>query len=120
MYSGGDLGYNTGPWEYWANRNDEKPVAFGEFVTVWGKQKTGQWKALIDIGIQHNFPMRNEPVSTSAMPLKKSKAGKNNSLFENEKQFIRKLNYSTMASQEIRFYRADTLPLQVWIPKVYH
>lgn len=37
--SDGSFGFNTGPWEYRVNRQDEKPVATGHFVTVW--EKTG-------------------------------------------------------------------------------
>ena len=72
----GNFGYNTGPWEYWNKRSDEKPVAFGEFVTVWKIQADGKWKAVIDIGISHNFPMRNEPILTSSLLPKKTKADK--------------------------------------------
>src|SRR5690349_728620 len=49
----GDFGFNTGPWEFRAKRTDEKPVAFGQFVTVW-KKVNGEWKAAIDIGISHD------------------------------------------------------------------
>ncbi|NOT74631.1 MAG: nuclear transport factor 2 family protein [Cyclobacteriaceae bacterium] len=49
----GDFGYNTGPWEFRANKTDEKPVAFGEFNSIWKKQKDGSWKNVLDIGIAH-------------------------------------------------------------------
>ena len=49
----GDLGYTTGPWEFKADINDEKPVAFGQFITVWRKQLNGAWKFVIDLGISH-------------------------------------------------------------------
>ncbi len=108
--STGDFGYNTGPWEFWAKRSDEKPIAFGEFVTVWEKQADGKWKALIDIGIYHNVPMREEPVSTSTNSLKKKK-GDATTLATIEKQFIRQSNYSAFISKEIRFYRGNKLPI---------
>ncbi|HLA12071.1 MAG TPA: nuclear transport factor 2 family protein, partial [Pyrinomonadaceae bacterium] len=49
----GDLGYTTGPWEFKTDINDEKPVAFGQFITVWRKQPNGAWKFVIDLGISH-------------------------------------------------------------------
>ena len=52
LCTSGDFGFNTGPWEFRNSRSDEKPVAFGHFVTVW-KKVNGEWKAAIDMGISH-------------------------------------------------------------------
>jgi ketosteroid isomerase-like protein len=49
----GDLGYTTGPWEYREDIKDEKPVAYGDFVTVWKRQTDGSWKFAVDLGISH-------------------------------------------------------------------
>jgi ketosteroid isomerase-like protein len=49
----GDLGYTTGPWEYKEDIKDEKPVAYGDFVTVWKRQPDGSWKFAVDLGISH-------------------------------------------------------------------
>ncbi len=51
MAAAGDLGYTTGPWEYKNDVRDAKPVAFGNFLTVWKKQADGSWKFAIDLGI---------------------------------------------------------------------
>ena len=50
----GDLGYTFGPWEFKKDIKDEKPVAYGHFVTVWQKQSDGSWKFVVDLGIQHS------------------------------------------------------------------
>lgn len=50
--SSGEMGVNTGPWEFKQNENDES-IAFGQFVTVWEKQSDDTWKFLIDLGISH-------------------------------------------------------------------
>src|SRR6267142_2827397 len=48
-----DLGYTTGPWEYKEDIKNEKPVAYGDFVTVWKRQPDGSWKFAVDLGINH-------------------------------------------------------------------
>ncbi len=52
----GDMGYTTGPWEYKNDVHDAKPVAFGNFLTVWKKQADGSWKFVIDLGISNPQP----------------------------------------------------------------
>jgi ketosteroid isomerase-like protein len=47
----GDLGYTTGPWEFRPNGPDDKPVAFGQYFTIWKKQRDGSWKAVLDRGV---------------------------------------------------------------------
>ena len=56
----GDMGYTTGPFELRAKGPDDPEVAHGNFVTVWGKQPGGAWKALFDQGA------RNPPPSSRA------------------------------------------------------
>jgi ketosteroid isomerase-like protein len=45
----GDLGFNTGPFDFREKRGD-KPVVFGQFATVWARQADGSWKAALDLG----------------------------------------------------------------------
>jgi ketosteroid isomerase-like protein len=52
----GDLGYTTGPWQYKQDINDPKPVAFGDFMTVWKKQTDGKWRFGLDLGISNPEP----------------------------------------------------------------
>lgn len=47
----GDLGYTTGPWEFRPNGAGDKPVAFGQYFTIWKKQGNGDWKAVLDRGV---------------------------------------------------------------------
>jgi ketosteroid isomerase-like protein len=51
-----DMGYTTGPWEFKSDINDVKPVAFGNFLTVWKRQPDGSWKFAIDLGISNPQP----------------------------------------------------------------
>ena len=52
----GDIGYTTGPWEFKPDIHDAKPVAFGNFLTVWKRQADGSWKFAIDLGISNPQP----------------------------------------------------------------
>ena len=67
----GDLGYTTGPWEYRGKGRDDPEVAHGNFVTLWGKQPDGTWKALIDHGTSNPPPA--SPVAVSIAPAQPAK-----------------------------------------------
>src|SRR5206468_7970386 len=65
----GDLGYTTGPWEFRPNGPDDRPVAFGQYFTIWKKQRDGSWKAVLDRGVSSEksfatrllqFPLHDE------------------------------------------------------------
>jgi ketosteroid isomerase-like protein len=115
----GDFGFNTGPWEFRQNRNDEKPVASGEFVSMWKKNPQGEWKVAVDIGIVHG-PSANTTAdwTTTTIPLKKKlpvSPVKNESL-EIERQFITEFSktgnaaYTGLLSNEVKFYRSGKEP----------
>src|SRR5204862_4374192 len=46
--SADDLGYTTGPYEFRPNSADDKPIAFGQYFTIWKKQMDGSWKVALD------------------------------------------------------------------------
>jgi ketosteroid isomerase-like protein len=65
----GDLGYTTGPWEFRPNGPDDQPVAFGQYFTIWKKQRDGSWKTVLDRGVSSEksfatkllqFPLHDE------------------------------------------------------------
>jgi ketosteroid isomerase-like protein len=47
--SAGDLGLSTGPWVY----TEDSGQGHGHFVTLWRKQSNGEWRAALDIGVNH-------------------------------------------------------------------
>jgi ketosteroid isomerase-like protein len=47
----GDLGYTTGPYQFFTNRTEKTPVANGYYSTIWQKQNDGQWKIKVDLGV---------------------------------------------------------------------
>ncbi|MBV9958542.1 MAG: nuclear transport factor 2 family protein [Acidobacteria bacterium] len=52
----GDMGMTTGPWQFREKGPEDKPVAYGTFMTVWRKQADGTWKFAIDFGISYDQP----------------------------------------------------------------
>ncbi|MEK6783063.1 MAG: DUF4440 domain-containing protein [Bacteroidota bacterium] len=120
--SSGDFGYNTGPWEYRADKTDEKAVAFGEFNSIWKKQTDGSWKNALDIGVRHDEPSVKVTWSTSSTPLKKPKTESKSSpdisnLLKNEAEFIRTFEvkgnhaFESYLSVEARICRTGLLPI---------
>jgi ketosteroid isomerase-like protein len=51
----GDLGFNTGPYDF-RDKPGDKPVVFGHFATIWKRQADGSWKAALDLGVTHPEP----------------------------------------------------------------
>jgi ketosteroid isomerase-like protein len=50
------LGYTTGQWEFRPNGASDTPIVFGQYVTIWEKQKDGAYKVALDIGVTHEKP----------------------------------------------------------------
>jgi ketosteroid isomerase-like protein len=67
----GDMGYDTGPWEFRPKGAEDKPVAFGNFMTIWKKQADGTFKFALDLGISNPQPTSAQTISYSSV---KSKA----------------------------------------------
>src|SRR5687768_13642540 len=47
----GELGYTTGPYQFFSKRTDRTPVANGYYSTIWKKQEDGSWKIKLDLGV---------------------------------------------------------------------
>lgn len=93
----GDWGFNTGPWEFRQNKNDEKAVAFGQFVSVWKKQNNDKWKVMIDIGISHPDQDTTQDLKASLIQLNKSlRKTSAQDILSLEKDFITKLKIEKM------------------------
>jgi ketosteroid isomerase-like protein len=113
--SNGILGYTTGNWEYRAKGRDDTPGAFGNFVTVWVRQPSGQYRWVVDIGIGHAKPDRYteellSPRTGSGNPNNVSAADSANRFYEAAaKQGIQKA-YSAFADTDVRFLRENEFP----------
>ena len=51
-----DFGYTTGPAKWRANKKEDKFVGYGQFISIWKKQKDGSWKVALDCGIENPEP----------------------------------------------------------------
>jgi ketosteroid isomerase-like protein len=51
----GDIAFSTGPSVTYDFATG-KPIRWGNFASVWRKQPDGEWKVVVDIGIQHAEP----------------------------------------------------------------
>lgn len=120
----GDLGYTTGPWEFRPKGADDKPVAFGNFMTIWRKQSDGTFKFLLDLGISNPQPASNPAIQFSSV---KSKATKNaseadlqtarNNILGLEREFAGAVSsrgaakaYTAYAADEVRLLREGKAP----------
>lgn len=123
MSASGDMGFTTGPWELKADRSDEKPSGYGDFVTVWKKQADGTWKFVVDLGISH--PQSGGPQTLWQPPdtNKKTTFKAVDQATALEALLERDRNYSSAqrkqalaavfpvyAARDVRLYRRDNLP----------
>lgn len=60
MSHSGDLGYTTGPWQYFADTTSDAPVAGGHYFSVWRKDTNQVWNVVADIGVRHSLPSLEE------------------------------------------------------------
>jgi ketosteroid isomerase-like protein len=120
----GDLGYTTGPWEFKNDVHDAKPVAFGNFLTVWKKQADGSWKFAIDLGI--SGPQPNTPIAAWQPPKNSKRETKAaHASVETEQALLRvkdgefsKLSaardgqtaFTTFAAPDVRVFRDEKFP----------
>ena len=65
----GTLGWSTGPWTWRRDSTQKTADAHGEYMTVWRKQADGSYKAVLDCGIGHGDPGRDERAITFSTPV---------------------------------------------------
>ncbi|HEY5822894.1 MAG TPA: nuclear transport factor 2 family protein [Cyclobacteriaceae bacterium] len=120
----GDFGYNTGPFEWSADRSGARPKAYGYFSSVWKKGEEGVWKVVIDMGI--GLPTGEEKSSELTTSKKKPAKVKTPSVFEKAKQelldwdkkYVDQLNMQSLSfipshlSDEARVHRTGHFPLK--------
>lgn len=48
----GDLGYTTGPYQFFNERTDRVPVGNGYYSTIWQRQADRTWRIKVDLGVR--------------------------------------------------------------------
>ena len=56
LSSSGDFGVDTGPWTASSVKDGKSTESHGEWLTVWTRNKDGDWKVLFDSGTSHPAP----------------------------------------------------------------
>ncbi len=114
----GVMGYTTGNWQFHPQGKTSQPTAFGDFVTIWLRQPDGRYKWVVDIGVGHAKPERystewtTSPVKTrDANEKGSSAADAANGFFEMITRSGVKKAYQSYASDDIRMYREDKMPI---------
>jgi len=58
----GDLGYTTGPYEVFRNKDEKAALAFGHYVSLWRRQDDGNFKVVLDAGVTHGAHPSHQPL----------------------------------------------------------
>ena len=83
-----DFGYTTGPWTYQPSANDSV-VARGRYITVWHINKLGEWKFLVDLGVNNIPENANSSLKKIEGTNPEFQKGSESSLVEKEMEFIK-------------------------------
>ena len=63
-----DLAYSSGPAEWRKAKEDEKPFGYGQYITIWKKQKDGEWRVALDVGSEVLGPPNESTEEPEAEP----------------------------------------------------
>src|SRR5436190_3829703 len=109
-----DFGYTTGPAKWKANKKDEKFLGYGQFISIWKKQKDGSWKVALDCGIENT--QSDAKLSLQMVTPRNRGQGTLELLQETQNAFIAtaRLDFTKafrqFGSDEIRLYRDGSFP----------
>lgn len=114
----GELGYNTGPWEF-REKADVKPIGYGEFFSFWKKQSDGEWKVVFDHGYEHSMPNSEVKLEAIVSQSKNRDSHQDNlsTLMEQDRKFSQlskesgiEKAFSQFLAQKTRVMRPQLLP----------
>lgn len=67
--SSGDLGFTTGPFVFEDRSGAPRPPRHGMYFTIWKKQRDGEFRAVLDLGVLLDAPVAPlDTVSFTPMP----------------------------------------------------
>jgi len=116
-----DFGYTTGPAKWRASRKEEKFAGYGQFISIWKKQKDGSWKVALDCGIENPEPTSTPEalhmfVPDDSQQVKTAGGHKALPLPEAHEKFVAAAKTNStdavmeVAAEELRVYREGSLP----------
>lgn len=82
-----DMGFTTGPWEY-RNTMSDSAIASGQYTTIWIRNKKGEWKFLVDLGVSYRGSLFADQSLSSCPPLIPSANATDTDIFTIETEFI--------------------------------
>src|SRR6476469_10565330 len=96
----GDLGFTSGAWTFQANSITDSILARGGFNSIWKKNKNGEWKNIVDLGISKTPPTDISKIEKIYIDQQKSKNGDIESLIEAERHFTAAFEVSPKLAYE--------------------
>ena len=116
----GELGVTTGPWELAKSKTEPAPIAFGEFLSIWRKQRDQSWKVIVDLGVDHEKPgdLRSEPqlLEPNTAPSPADLAGARQTLQKSDRALTEQLKDTgpsaiiAAADEQIHLLRQNRFP----------
>jgi ketosteroid isomerase-like protein len=123
----GKMGYTTGPWEFRQESKKDSADGYGDYISVWKKQKDDSWKVVVDVGISHPHPgydlrkvvMETEyPAINLSQKVRKIPEIDPAVLLEIDRSFSNRAEgfgiqkaFQSYASPNVRLYRDNSFPM---------
>ena len=105
-----DLGYTSGPWEFREKTLQDKPVAYGYFVTLWKKESDGKWKVVLDTGTTNPAPATSASLSLPPASAVAKKA--NEDLLKTDQAFcVNAKTVGDVLADAVLLYRDNVVPI---------
>jgi ketosteroid isomerase-like protein len=89
LSASGELGFTTGPWTFKPSKNDTI-AARGYYTTVWRKNKAGEWKFIVDLGVENTPPDTDTSKWWTHRTNPAVYTGSYKSMLQAEKEFMKK------------------------------
>ena len=96
----GDLGFTSGSWTFQPNSINDSIVARGGFNSIWKKNKNGEWKNIVDLGVSKTPPVEFSKIEKVYTDPQKGKKGDLKSLLESERHFTAAFEVSPKVAYE--------------------
>ncbi|HAV64409.1 MAG TPA: hypothetical protein DCY13_18830 [Verrucomicrobiales bacterium] len=114
MSAAGDLGFTTGPWQYFADAKGTNASGAGHYLSVWQRNENAGWKVAADIGVSHPpVPLEGLKPSLTQLPvLSGAKLNEDGSLKEKLEARLRDLaaGIDRPWAENARLYRNGRMP----------